>query len=130
LNGVSSGSLGTNTATGGTAFNSDTLSIDKASGGTGAGSINCAVKDLRMFSFTGTWADTDAPAFYSGAIPTGYTILHRWIGEDASTNADDSVGTSDLTLNAGVTYLTGDAPSLARTVAAARTVATARTVAS
>lgn len=99
INGSLNGSLTTNTATGGTALTSAVLTLDKSSGGTGAGLFAGNIKDLRFMSFTGTWADADATLLCQGLVPSTCTLLNRWIGEDVNNaTAVDSVASNTITL--------------------------------
>ena len=99
VNSMLDGVQTTNTATGGTALNNDKITVGKASGGTGAGLWIGNLKDIRVFSFTGTFADTDAQLLYQGLTPSNYTLINRWQGDDPNnTTAVDSVAANNMTL--------------------------------
>lgn len=125
LDGFLSGALNGSTETGGGNFVNDTLNI----GARNASSLwlNSNVKDLRISSFTGTWADAEALGFYAGYVPFGYTKRLEYLGEDASTTAVDSVSAQNATLT-NVTYDTTIIPSAGRTLAGARTPAGSRVI--
>lgn len=65
---------------------------------------NGLIKDLRICTFTGTYSTADAVSFYKNAVPSNFTVLNRWLGEDAGTTAVDSGSLGkNLTLS-NVTY--------------------------
>lgn len=118
--GVSSGTAGADTATGGSNFGNLTLNVGSRNNGA-SNPTKGSIKDLRITSFTGTWADADAVKFYqniasfTGASGAVYTPIHQWLGEDDNATpatAADSVGGINLTMTS--TTYTADVPTKAR----------------
>lgn len=118
------------TSTGGTGtlsgnFKNDNINIGSTNGASQF--FNGNIKGSRIHTFTGTFAQNDAKAFFQGRTPSGYTLRANWNGEDTSTTAVDSVSAQNATLT-NVSYDTTVVPSKARTASGIRTLAGVRTL--
>lgn len=112
VNSALSGALLLSTATTGGAFGNRAFYM-----GARAGTslfTDGKIKQLRIFTHTGTFNADDAKSLYTNVIPAHFTKLNDWIGEDAGTTATDTGSLlKNLTLS-NVTYSTR-CPSKTRT---------------
>jgi hypothetical protein len=115
INGVVSGSSAASTADPTGNFGNRSFNVGARNGGASL-QLRGNIKDVRICTFTGSFIANDALSIYQNIIPTNFTDLNRWLGEDAAGTATDSVGSTNLTLT-NTTYDTGHVPCIARTLA-------------